>query len=406
MTLAELRQYLTNANVRAFARVLREGESLQTDDAYRIRYNGNGPRAFFDSFADHPRILVAIPNDPQKRKSSAAGAFQFTMTTWDSEVKPELDRMFGRSVDFSPSMQEAGLVVLLSRTGQGAALRMVVEGKLDEAIALCRGRWTSLPGAAENKRVTFAVARAVYEKYGGTYGPAVPTPPKPAAPIEDKSTTYAPPAGGTTRKDATMGALALLQLFGPVLSGLIPQIASILKPESEVAKRNVDIAQTLVDTIVKASGADNLQGAVEKMQAEPEVKAAVQKAVVTEPAVLAVLEIGGGVKAAREADHTATQADKPFWFSPVFWISMVLLPMVYWYVGSSVVGGIEIPSDWPWYAQLPLKMFGIGWSLDARSGLANLVLGLVLGGICGVYFGVSVTQKNVERQTDQGGGKA
>ena len=39
-----------------------------------------------------------------------------------------------------------------------------------------------------------------------------------------------------------------------------------------------------------------------------------------------------------------------------------------------------------------LSMFGSAWTGEARSGGFNLVVGLVLGGICGVYFGVSVTQ--------------
>lgn len=193
-----------------------------------------------------------------------------------------------------------------------------------------------------------------------------------------------------------MGALAILQMFGPILAGLIPQIAPILKPESDVAKRNVALAETVVKTITEAAGAPNMQAAVEKMQAEPAVVAAVQKAIVTEPTVLSALqivEVGGGAKAAAERDLAVMQSDKPFWkTSAVFWISILLLPMVLWYVGSSIVGGVEIPPDWPWYAQFPLKLFGVGWSLDARSGLANLVVGLVLGGICGVYFGVSVTQ--------------
>jgi hypothetical protein len=39
-----------------------------------------------------------------------------------------------------------------------------------------------------------------------------------------------------------------------------------------------------------------------------------------------------------------------------------------------------------------LGMFGGGWTGEARSGGFNLVVGLILGGICGVYYGVSVTQ--------------
>jgi hypothetical protein len=131
------------------------------------------------------------------------------------------------------------------------------------------------------------------------------------------------------------------------------------------------------------------------MQADPAVRETVKAAVLAEPSIAPMLtvEIGGGIAGAREADKAQQASDKPFYkTSAVFWISMVLLPTVYWYVGSSVVGGVEIPADWPWYAQLPLKMFGAAWDSGARVGLANLIVGLVLGGICGVYYGISVTQ--------------
>lgn len=193
-----------------------------------------------------------------------------------------------------------------------------------------------------------------------------------------------------------MGALAILQMFGPALAALIPQIANIVKPESEVAKRNVALAETIVNTVVENAGATNMQDAVEKMQSDPALTEAVKKAVVTEPAVmgaLQIVEVGGGAKAAAERDVVVQQQEKPFWkTSAVFWVSILLLPMIYWYIGSSVAGGIEIPPDWPWYAQLPLRLLGTAWDAGARVGLANLVIGLVLGGICGVYYGISVTQ--------------
>ncbi len=205
----------------------------------------------------------------------------------------------------------------------------------------------------------------------------------------------------TERKGETMGAAAIFKIFGSVLSGLIPQIAPILKPESEVAKRNLSLAEIIIGKILDTTGAANMQEAIEKMEASQEVKQAVQKAVVTEPAVLSTLqitEVGGGIAGARQTDLVTQQQEKPFYkTSAVFWISIILLPMVVWYVGSSVVGGIDVPQDWPWYAQLPLKLFGVAWSADARAGLANLVVGLVLGGICGVYYGVSVTQQRQQQ---------
>jgi hypothetical protein len=204
-------------------------------------------------------------------------------------------------------------------------------------------------------------------------------------------------------KPMPLPLLALLSAFGPLISELIPQVSKLFKPGSEVAQRNVGVAQIVVDTIVKASGQPNLQTALETMQADPAVREKVTQAVVTEPSVMAIIEVGGGIKAAAERDLAVMQQDKPFWkTSPVFYISLILLPMVYWYVGSSVVGGVKIPDTWPWYAQMPLKIFGDAWSLDARSGLANLVIGLILGGICGVYFGVSVTQQKQANTTKPG----
>jgi muramidase (phage lysozyme) len=338
-----------------------------------MRYGGAAGTQYFDSFVDHPRILVLIPNDPEGRKSSAAGAPQITASTYDY-----LRSIYTGINDYTPRTQDGLYVGCLIKTG---ALELVQAGRFDEAVAASRDEWTSLPGAAENNaRWTLAKARELYQEYGGTMSP------RDTVPID----AVAKPKP----RSIGMGALAL---FAPILAQLIPQIASILKPESDVAKRNVALGETIANTIVQAAGATNLQDAVEKMQADPAVKDVVQKAVVTEPAIMATLqitEIGGGIAGAREADLVASQSDKPFWkTSAVFWVSMLLLPMVYWYVGSSVVGGIEVPPEWPWYAQLPLKLFGLGWSLDARSGLANLVVGLVLGGIVGVYFGVSVTQQ-------------
>lgn len=237
-----------------------------------------------------------------------------------------------------------------------------------------------------------ALAEQLFQQYGGTVAG---TPPGLASPV-------AVPAVPSTT-GAPMGAL--LGIFGPILAGLIPQIKPLLDPQSEVAKRNVGLAEIIINTITQAAGQPNLQAAVEAMQADPAVKKTVQEAVVTHPEIMATLqitEIGGGVDKARSDDLKAAQSDVPFWKnSAVFWISVLLLPMIYWYVGGSIVGGIAIPAEWPWYAQFPLKLFGVAWDDGAKVGLANLVVGLVLGGICGVFYGVSVTQAKQTAQTQQ-----
>lgn len=214
----------------------------------------------------------------------------------------------------------------------------------------------------------------------------------------------------TTSTETIMGPLAILSMFAPVLKELIPQISSILKPNSEVANRNVALAETLVGTIVKTAGAANMQEAVEKMQSSPEVKQAVQKAVVTEPIVMATLqitEVGGGIAGARQADLAMVSQDKPFYkTSAVFWMSVILIPMVYWLVGSIIVGGgaqrvANVAGTYGDKASMWLifflSLFGDGWTGEARSGAFNLVIGLVLGGICGVYYGISVTQQRQQQ---------
>ena len=195
-------------------------------------------------------------------------------------------------------------------------------------------------------------------------------------------------------KPMPLPILALVSAFGPLIAEMIPQVAKLFDRKAETPEK-IAAAQKVIETITAASGSAGVDEAVSKMQSSPEVLATVKAAVLTEPAISSILttEIGGGIAGARDADRATMTSEKPFWkTSAVFWISMIMLPMVYWYVGSSVVGGVEIPSEWPWYAALPLKLFGAAWDSGARVGLANLIVGLILGGICGVYYGISVTQ--------------
>ena len=190
-------------------------------------------------------------------------------------------------------------------------------------------------------------------------------------------------------------------LFLPAILEAIPSLIGLFG-KGERGQQNAQAASIVVNAFKAAvPGATNEQDAIQRVQADPALAAQVKSAVMADPAVLALIEVGGGVKEARAADLAWAAAPRPFYkSSPVFWISMILLPMVVWYVGSSIAGGVAIPPEWPWYAQMPLKLLGGAWDAGARVGLANLVVGLVLGGICGVYFGVSVTQNNQRRGSD------
>jgi lysozyme len=143
---------MTNANVQAFLRLIRHGESSQAANAYSMLYGGG----LFTGFSDHPRQYFRLADG---RRTSAAGAYQITATTWD-----DLRRSGWNLPDFSPSRQDFAAVALVKRRG---ALADVVDGRFDRAIEKCRNEWTSLPGAMESS-YSMATAERVLNQYGAT----------------------------------------------------------------------------------------------------------------------------------------------------------------------------------------------------------------------------------------------
>lgn len=142
---------LSDPNVRAFLMLIRYGESSTSNNAYAMLYGGGS----FSGFADHPRQYFTVPDG---RRTSAAGAYQITATTWDS-IRPSAGL-----ADFSPASQDLAAVALIKRRG---ALADVIAGRFESAIAKCRNEWTSLPGAMES-RYSLATAFNVLAQYGAT----------------------------------------------------------------------------------------------------------------------------------------------------------------------------------------------------------------------------------------------
>lgn len=378
-TLEQLRSYATNANVAAFLRVIRAGESGQGVDAYRTMYGGG----LFNVEAGwrHPNTKVTAGG----YTSTAAGAYQFLARTWEA-----LSARYGFA-DFSPGNQDLGAIALI--VGRGA-IADVLNGDLVAALPKCGREWASLPGSPYGQpTITPARCEAVFRQYGGqllaTEPVGAPVAPEPPSIPEPPTITQPAEPAPQPPKEKRMG---MFEIIGALLGAAIPQISKLFD-QSEVAKRNTAVAQLAIDTAVKAVGAINEQQAIEKIQSDPAAKEAATAAILALPQVAQLLEVGGGIAVAREHDLKQQASAQPFWkTSAVFWISLILLPLVYWLVGSLIVGGIEIPADWPVWAQFPFKLFGGAWNGESRSGGFNLVIGLVLGGICGVYYGVSVTQ--------------
>src|SRR5262249_57025115 len=110
--------------------------------------------------------------------------------------------------------QDWGAVAL---TGGGGAIDAVMAGDIRTAVAKLKAEWVSLPGLG------MARATAVFERYGGRPGGVLPT-----------SQQEPQPAQAQPSKGGSMPVFALLGL----IAQYIPQIVSLIKPDSKSAARD------------------------------------------------------------------------------------------------------------------------------------------------------------------------
>ena len=227
-----------NPNVEAFLRVIRHGESSQDEGAFFLRWGGTGqkPKRFTDT-SDHPRILEPGPNGP----SSAAGAFQETMTTFD-DVAPIIG-----VTDFTPESQT---LIAIGVIDIEDALDDVIAGRLRDALAKCAGRWASFPDSRAGQRThRYDELERVFLRYGGTIDAGVAAPPRidpdtqPAAPIEERDLSgIAPREGGFMD--------SIKDWFGGAAS-VAGQAASTAAPLVGVVNPGIGLALGLAGELIK-----------------------------------------------------------------------------------------------------------------------------------------------------------
>lgn len=141
--------YLT-PQVRAFAWMLKvsEGTSDLGDDGYNVIVGStHDHQHLFESYADHPRVLVVLkdkhgnpiinPKTGEPLESTAAGAYQILARFFDAYRGP-----LGLA-DFSPAAQDA---IMLQMLRECRAVDMLEAGKFTSAVLACSSRWASLPG--------------------------------------------------------------------------------------------------------------------------------------------------------------------------------------------------------------------------------------------------------------------
>jgi muramidase (phage lysozyme) len=290
---AALAEHVSNANMSAFLRVIRAGETSQDDGAYHTLVGNTR----FESLASHPRQMVWLPN--LRVNSSAAGAYQFLGRTWDECVKALA------LPDFGKASQDVAAVFLIRRRG---ALEDVLAGRLEAAIRKCAKEWASLPGSPYGQPVmTMAKAKAVYAQYGGSLN----TSPEPVQiPPENAHVKEAPVAPLI----AAAGKSLLAGLAKTLISGFMPLATEKIEREIGRHTDRPEVVEQITDAVITAAkvatGLEDPIEAVAEARKDPQVLAQVEASVLDKLTSMAPLlermaALDLADKAATEASYDA-----------------------------------------------------------------------------------------------------
>lgn len=180
----------------------------------------------------------------------------------------------------------------------------------------------------------------------------------------------------TPTKGQPMAPFLLAAL--PALFDAVPKLVKSFTDDGvTVPQRNQQAIQIAVDVAKQALNVQTEQELAEAVKSDPQAAAAVRSAI---DASWATITDAGGIPEARKADAEFVARGEPVYKSPSFMISIALLPVLYMVVGA-VVG-----------------LFGQPFSDDVRSAIANGVVGLILGGISGYYWGSTTTRNRTTPQ--------
>ena len=346
---------LASSNVRAFLAMIRHGEGTSDPDGYRRMFGGK----LFDSFDDHPRqVQTAKLGKGGQISSSAAGAYQFLSSTWRNLVK-----QWGFK-DFSPHSQDLGAIALI--LGR-KALDDVIAGRFDEAVAKCAKEWASLPGSPYGQpTTTLEKAREIYQQAGGAFAEVPvgesPNIEEPLVQLEQASYEN-PDLYVTPTKEPVMAPFLLAAL--PALFEAAPKLVKAFTDDgTTVPQRNLKALEIAVDAAKQAVGASNEQALAEALK-DPQAAAAARQAI---DASWAQITDATGIPEARKADAAVTQAEKSFIYSPAFWITLMMMPLVYGVTYMVLAGD---------------------FSQETKAMVVSAIITGVLGSVTGFWLGTS-----------------
>ena len=294
---------------KAWLNLLRWCEGTDEAKGYYMLFGGE----LVPGLATHPRRLVTRTfRNGKTVTSSAAGAYQFLAGTWD-ECAKALDLP-----DFSPDSQDVAALWLTRRRG---ALRHVVAGRWEAAIAACNREWASLPGSPYGQP-TKTLKQCMDFLTG--YIAQFPLPPPPVEEVE-----FVPVE--QIEEEAIMPlpalATAALSILTPILTTKVKEVVgkeTDAATAEEVTKQIVKVAQDLTGQ------ADPVDAAM-KVRQEPSLQSQLNAQMeISIPLFEKLFEASEkSAGAAREFNTKLATKGVGFWKLPAFWVTMVLIPLAY-----------------------------------------------------------------------------
>lgn len=237
---------------------------------------------------------------------------------------------------------------------------------LDPVLA-CTKRINGGTNGLQERRTFYASALAALAPDAAPSPVSADPGPLPAPIVE--STPITPPA----RKESPM-LPALLAALLPNLLSALPELARVIKNDN-VPERNIAIAKKAFEVIIPAVSAANAQEAVDKITNDPQALATAREAVAP---MLEIIEVGGGIPAARKFTTDILTSTAPSWAKVGWGFTIAVLAFGIIFGGGYVMGTLVLDPQ----ADPQLKAGILEYAKN---------LGLIVGSFA---FGSSVGSRN------------
>ena len=165
----------------------------------------------------------------------------------------------------------------------------------------------------------------------------------------------------------------------PALVNAAPSLIRLFGGGGEQTEKNAKAAEVAVEIAKAVTSQPTAEGAVNALQAKPDLAQDYQKAIESQWYMLVGEAGGGGISGAREANKEYLRPEaKPFWLAPAFWISLIMMSMVF----MLLIDVFYVHPD--------------GYDGNLKTQIVTAVL-LIIGMVAGYWLGTSAGS---ERKTE------